>query len=283
MALHHPAVSTVSIASVTASSARAEIDEVPVEEPLEIRVRVPCDGQNSAQSIAVTMRTPGADPELAAGFLFSEGIVQGTGDIARIEALSANGVLVELTAIAAWDPSRLERQSFVSSSCGVCGKRSIAAVFAQRHYQTEAGQPRIQAHVVHQLGSRLRTAQDVFNRTGGLHAAALFSSAGELLSRFEDVGRHNALDKLIGAEFLAGRLPLRDRIVFVSGRASFELIQKATMAGIPVFAAVGAPSSLAVSLAREAGMTLLGFVRDGHFNVYSDTGRIEAAASGSST
>jgi FdhD protein len=276
MALHNPGVSTVSIASVTASIATAEIDEVPVEEPLEIRIRAPVD--TKSRSIAVTMRTPGADLELAAGFLFTEGIVRDRGEISRIEATSANVVLTELATAAHVDLSRLERQSFVSSSCGVCGKRSIAAVFAHRHFPIDAGTPRIQSRVVHHLAGTLRSAQDAFNRTGGLHAAALFTSSGRLLAEYEDVGRHNALDKLIGGELLAGRVPLGDRILLVSGRAGFELIQKATLAGIPVMAAVGAPSSLAVALAREAGMTLLGFVRDGRFNVYSDTGRLKEAA-----
>jgi FdhD protein len=272
MPLHHPSVSTVSISSVTASSATAEVDEIPVEEPLEIRISLP--GDVNARSIAVTMRTPGADIELAAGFLFTEGIVRDQGEISRIGATAPNVVLVELASAALVDPLRLERQSFVSSSCGICGKRSIAAVFTQRHYAIQAGTPQIESEIVHQLGSTLRLAQDVFNRTGGLHASALFTSGGRLLSQYEDVGRHNALDKLIGAELLGGRLPLSDRILLVSGRASFELVQKATMAGIPVLAAVGAPSSLAVALAREAGMTLLGFVRDGRFNVYSDVGRL---------
>lgn len=277
MALRNPAVISISIASVTDSVATADFDEVSVEEPLEIQIRLPGDATSTSRSIAVTMRTPGADRELAAGFLFTEGIVGHRDELLSIVSTSANGVLAELAETARVDPSRLERQSFVSSSCGVCGKRSIAAVFAHRHFSIGAESPRIQSQVVHQLANSLRGAQDAFNRTGGLHAAALFTCAGRLLSEFEDVGRHNALDKLIGSELLAGRLPLEDRILLVSGRASFELVQKATIAGIPVLAAVGAPSSLAVELAREAGMTLLGFVRDGRFNIYSDAGRVAEA------
>ncbi len=277
MPLHHPGVSTVAIASVTESVATVEVDEVSVEEPLEIRIRVPDEKQSNGRSIAVTMRTPGADVQLAAGFLFTEGIIRGPGEIYSIRAMAPNVILAELAPTLLVEPSRLERQSFVSSSCGVCGKRSIAAVFTHRHYSIPTGTPRIDSEIVHRLGTTLRSAQDVFNRTGGLHASALFTAAGGLLSQFEDVGRHNALDKLIGAELLAGRLPLSDRILLVSGRASFELIQKAMMAGIPVLAAVGAPSSLAVALAREAGLTLLGFVRDGRFNVYSDAGRLTDA------
>jgi FdhD protein len=272
--LNHPGVSTVSITSVTDSLATAEIDEVSVEEPLEIRISIPGDDESGGRSIAVTMRTPGADIELAAGFLFTEGIVRQPVDISRIRSVSPNVVLAELAPGPGTSLSQVERQSFVSSSCGVCGKRSIAAVFTHRRFSIAAGEPRIESQLVHQLASSLRSGQDAFNRTGGLHAAALFTGSGRLLSEYEDVGRHNALDKLIGAEFLAGRLPLTDRLLLVSGRASFELVQKATMAGIPVLAAVSAPSSLAVTLAREAGLTLLGFVRDGRFNVYSDAGRL---------
>jgi FdhD protein len=273
MLLNHPGISAVSIASVIDSVATDEMDEVSVEEPLEIRIRAPGETKSNGRSIAVTMRTPGADAELAAGFLFTEGIVRQRSDVTRISATFRNVVVAELASESQVEPSRVERQSYVSSSCGVCGKRSISAVFAHRHFRIATDRPRIQTQIIHQLAHTLRAAQEAFGRTGGLHAAALFSSSGELLSEYEDVGRHNALDKLIGAEFLGGRLPPADRILLVSGRASFELIQKATMAGIPVLAAVGAPSSLAVSLAREAGLTLLGFVRDGRFNVYSDPGR----------
>jgi FdhD protein len=274
MSLNHPAISAVSIASVTDSVVTDEVDEVSVEEPLEIRVRVASEGKSIEKSIAVTMRTPGADAELAAGFLFTEGIVRHEREILRIRLRPPNVVLADLTSEALVAMSRLERQSYVSSSCGVCGKRSIAAVFTHRQFSLAAGKPRIRSQVVHQLANTLRSSQDAFNRTGGLHAAALFTTTGRLVSEYEDVGRHNALDKLIGTEFLAGRLPLCDAIILVSGRASFELIQKATMAGTPVLAAVGAPSSLAVALAREAGLTLFGFVRDGRFNVYSDSGRL---------
>jgi FdhD protein len=274
MSLHHPGVSAIAIATVIDSTATSEIDEVSVEEPLEIRVRLPGDQKSQTHPVAVTMRTPGADVELAAGFLLTEGVIRYRSDLAEITAPARNFVVAELSSEPHMVVSRIERQSYVSSSCGVCGKRSIAAVFTQRHYRIESAKPRIQPQMIHQLADTLRESQEAFGRTGGLHAAALFTSEGRLLSEFEDVGRHNALDKLIGAEFLGGRLPPSDRILLVSGRASFELIQKATMAGIPVLAAVGAPSSLAVSLAREAGLTLLGFVRDGRFNVYSDLGRL---------
>lgn len=274
MVVHHPGVRTVSIGSVTGAVATPEVDEVSVEEPLEIRIRASDASREHERPIAVTMRTPGADLELAAGFLFTEAIVRQRGELVDLQAASANEVLATISPALLVDTARLERQSFVSSSCGVCGKRSIASVFTVRQYSPRPGQPAIRPEIVHDLAGTLRSAQDAFNRTGGIHASALFTSSGQLLSEFEDVGRHNALDKLIGAEFLAARLPLEDKILLVSGRASFELIQKAAMAGIPVVAAVGAPSSLAVTLARESGMTLLGFVRDGRFNVYCDAGRL---------
>jgi FdhD protein len=280
MTLHNPAVSTVPIASVTASVATADLDEVSVEEPLQICIRGAGGAILERRPVAVTMRTPGADAELAAGFLFTEGVVRRKEDILQLHRTSANEVLAALASAALVDLSRLERQSFVSSSCGVCGKRSIAAVFARHPFAIAAGEPHIEPDVIHELAGTLRTVQHAFNRTGGLHASALFTCGGRLLSQYEDVGRHNALDKLIGAELLAGRMPLDDKLLLVSGRASFELVQKAAMAGIPVLAAVGAPSSLAVSLAREARMTLLGFVRDGRFNVYSDAGRLARTPAG---
>lgn len=279
MSFHHPAVSMVPLVAVVAGTATAEEDEVSVEEPLEIRVRTPDDAPAQSRPVAVTMRTPGADIELTAGFLFTEGIIGRRSDLRSLRSEEANVVVAEIAPQEPVDLSRLERQSFVSSSCGVCGKRSIAAVFTQRRHANRPGQPRFEARVIHSLPGALRAAQDTFNRTGGLHASALFTSSGHLLAQYEDVGRHNALDKLIGAEFLAGRLPLDDKLLLVSGRASFELIQKATMAGLPVLAAVGAPSSLAVSLAREAGLTLLGFVREGRFNVYTAAERLAETCS----
>jgi len=267
----------VPIACVNAGNATIESDELSVEEPLEIRVGIPRDGRLVRLSIAVTMRTPGADVELAAGFLFTEGIIRHENEIADIRTTAFNIVLATLEPTARVDPARFDRHSFVSSSCGVCGKRSIAAVFALKRHVLQRGAPRIEAKIIQGLSQTQRAAQTTFERTGGLHAAALFDPAGRLLSLYEDVGRHNALDKLIGSELRAGRVPLEDKLLLLSGRASFELIQKAAMAGIPVVAAVGAPSSLAVSLARQSAMTLLGFVRDGRFNVYADAGRLMEA------
>ena len=176
------------------------------------------------------------------------------------------------------EAARLDRHSFVSSSCGACGKRSIAAIRVASRHPVIPGVPRLSPEVIHGLPRALRAGQSAFAPTGGIHASGLFDSTGRLLGLREDVGRHNALDKLIGAELLAHGIPLTDRIVLVSGRVSFELVQKAAIAGVPVLGAVGAPSSLAVELALECGMTLLGFVRDARFNVYSDSGRIVSQA-----
>jgi FdhD protein len=250
------------IEGVDASSVR---DVVAVEEPLEIRI--------GGRNIAITMRTPGADDELAAGFLFTEGVLQDRDEIAGIGRVRNNVVDLALAPGAEVDLSRSERNFYMTSSCGVCGKASIQMLESACAVLPQNGL-RVVARIVHGLPARLREAQPVFGRTGGLHAAALFDAGGELWSLREDVGRHNAVDKLIGGEFLAGRLPLAERILLVSGRASFELVQKAVRGGIPVMAAVGAPSSLAVQTALRFGMTLLGFVRDGRFNIYSAPDRI---------
>jgi FdhD protein len=233
------------------------------------------------------MRTPGDDFELAAGFLFTEGVLASAEDVEEIRhcgrsaAGRENVVRVTLRSRVAVDLPRLERNCYTTSSCGVCGKTSIAAVqIAQRHRLSSG--PVLDAEVIHTLPAALRARQGAFQQTGGLHAAALFDEHGTLLSIREDVGRHNALDKLIGERFLAGDVPLAGCVLLVSGRASFELVQKATMAGIPVLAAVGAPSSLAVDLARDRGMTLLGFVRDRRFNIYAGPERIDGLSESAS-
>ncbi len=237
-----------------------------MEEPLEIQV----DGR----TVAVTMRTPGDDRELAAGFLLSEGILQAPAQIAQIGEPAPNVVSIALAAGAEVDLERLERHFYISSSCGVCGKASIQAIEQTGCVAPSRGKPQIEAAVVRGLPEALRATQRAFDLTGGLHAAGLFELDGRKIAVREDVGRHNAVDKLIGAEFLANRIPLQSSILMLSGRASFELVQKALMAGIPLIAAVGAPSSLAVELALRYGLTLMGFVRDGRFNVYSGESRI---------
>jgi len=241
-------------------------DLVAVEEPLEIRV--------AGKPISITMRTPGNDAELAAGFLFGEGLLRGRDDVAHISIAASNVVQVELSPGVDIDSARLERNFYMSSSCGVCGKASIEAIHANGCSMLPHEGFVVPRQVIHGLPSTLRGSQAVFDRTGGLHAAALFDGEGKLRSVREDIGRHNAVDKVIGTEVLAGTTPLADRSLLVSGRASFELVQKAAMAGIPVLAAVGAPSSLAVELAHRFGMTLLGFVRDDRFNIYSGGWRI---------
>jgi FdhD protein len=234
-------------------------DLLAVEEPLQIRV--------NGRDLSITMRTPGHDCELAAGFLFTEGILKNRADVLSVDA---NENSVELTLADGVDPGTA-RNFYTTSSCGVCGKASIESL----HAAGCAMLPplRIDPEVIHRLPETLRATQSVFDHTGGLHGAALFDTSGNIDMVREDVGRHNAVDKLIGAAFLEGRLPLSDRVLMLSGRASFELVQKAVMAGIPVVAAVGAPSSLAVQTAMRFGMTLLGFVRDSRFNIYSGMSR----------
>ena len=248
-------------------------DRLASEEPLEIRVQAPGMEQ---RAVAVTMRTPGSDFELAAGFLHTEGVV-GPADITGVRYCDVpraeqnyNVVTVDLSR-----PVELggaERSFYTTSSCGVCGKASLDAI--EVRCAPVADGPTVAAATLASLPDTLRAHQAVFEKTGGLHAAGLFTATGELLELREDVGRHNAVDKLVGHAVLAGRVPLADRILLVSGRASFEIVQKAAVAGIPIVAAVSAPSSLAVDAARRFGMTLAGFVRDGRFNVYTGRERI---------
>jgi FdhD protein len=238
----------------------SERDEVAVEEPLEIRV----DGT----PVAVTMRTPGHDEELSIGFLLAEGIRV---TAARpTEDLAANTIEVKAEGA---DLDRLKRNFYTSSSCGVCGKGALEAVAVEA--SRVESELRLPSALVADLPERLRAAQPAFAATGGLHATALFDRQGELLTVREDVGRHNAMDKVVGRAFLDGRLPLGEHVLCVSGRLSFELVQKAAVAGYPVLVAVGAPSTLAVELAQDRGITLCGFVRGGRVNVYSEPWRIE--------
>lgn len=274
-----PAGAAVRAEVVTYEDGRIErrSDLLAAEEPLEMRVSVEEGGRRVRHSVAVTMRTPGHDFELAAGFFFSEGIVAGPEAIWSIaycpSADEGNVVEVHLEPGAGFDPQRFTRNVYTTSSCGVCGKTSIEMVRGICP-APPVGRERIAPEVLTGLPAALRRAQPVFSGTGGLHAAGLFDAAGRLLLLREDVGRHNALDKLIGSLLLDGALPASDRVLLVSGRASFELVQKALAAGIPVLAAVGAPSSLAVELAGDLGLTLIGFLRNGRFNVYSGEERI---------
>lgn len=265
---------------------RTRDDLLAVEEPLEIRVvRAEDAGRGAdaaARRVAVTMRTPGADFELAAGFLYGEGLIGGADAVTRIRYCTDapqqyNVVSVYLAPGADFDPALLSRNFYTSSSCGVCGKASIEAVMGPACARIDGG-PTVDAELLVSLPAKLREAQRVFERTGGLHGAAQFTADGELVRVREDVGRHNALDKLVGAALLEGALPLGESIVLVSGRLSFELVQKAARAGVPVLAGVSAPSSLAVALAEQVGMTLAGFVRDPGFNVYAGGERIAHAS-----
>jgi FdhD protein len=280
---------------VEGGDARSRLDEVATEEPLEIRVQaggaqaLPLLGQDGPvagpRTVAITMRTPGADFELAAGFLYGEAVLRRRADVERIAYCADpqldddkryNIVTVELGGGLRPDLKGLERHFYTTSACGVCGKASLEALRVQGCPPIPAG-PEVDPGILCSLPGKLRAAQGVFAATGGLHAAGLFDLEGRLLEVREDVGRHNALDKLVGSAFLQGRLPLGGHIVMVSGRTSFEILQKCLMAGVPILCAVSAPSSLAVDLAREFGITLVGFLRGDRFNVYSGLSRIRAA------
>lgn len=253
-------------------------DTLAAEEPMEIRV--------GGRALTITMRTPGDDFDLAVGFLVSEGVVRTTSDVlsARYCAGTAeDGTNTYNVVDVGLDPSlppldaSLERNFYTTSSCGLCGKASLDAVRTASTWTVADDPLRITPEALALLPERLREEQRVFDRTGGLHAAALFAADGELLCLREDVGRHNAVDKVIGHAARNGLLPLRETILMVSGRASFELVQKAVMAGIPMMAAVSAPSSLAVDLADEHGLTLVGFLRGASMNVYSGAERLQVA------
>ncbi|MFN6963592.1 MAG: formate dehydrogenase accessory sulfurtransferase FdhD [Pyrinomonadaceae bacterium] len=318
-------------ADVRRVGARGEVDDladvIAVEEPLEIRIGLRVNGKLEHRAISITMRTPGDDFSLAAGFLFTEGIVKSPAEVAEIKYCrsiadfglriadaktgadskfqipnsrsqisnsqisnpksairnpQSNTVRVDLADGVHVDFKKLERHFYTTSSCGVCGKSSIEALHTGATKIDSRSFEPVGAEVIHRLPSAALAAQLAFEKTGGLHASVLFDREGKIDTVCEDVGRHNALDKAIGRKFLIGETPLSDRILLVSGRASFELVQKALMAGIPILAAVGAPSSLAVELASEFGMTLIGFVREERFNIYTGAERVRSPANGAS-
>jgi FdhD protein len=260
------------VTRISQTSREIRVDLLAVEEPLEIRV--------GGRSLAVTMRTPGNDFELAAGFLVTEGLVAAGADIASIsycagpERQEYNVLDVALAAGVPPPAPAAARPFLTTSSCGLCGKASIDTVRSKSRFAVADDPLTVPAAVLSGLPGTLREAQKVFERTGGLHAAGLFDAAGNLVCLREDVGRHNAFDKVIGWAAMNGRLPLRRHLLLASGRASFELVQKALMAGVPMLAAVSAPSSLAADLAQEAGMTLVGFLRGETMNVYTATSRV---------
>jgi len=255
--------------AVPVMSARPDL--LAVEEPLEIRI--------GGRPLAVTMRTPGGDIDLAAGFLFTEGVVRAADDIAEIRKCDDNVAEVRLRPGLNLADDQWQRNFLTTSACGLCGKESIDAVRTRATYDVNSDQVSVDPVTLSRLPDQLREDQRVFERTGGLHAAAVFGRDGAMLALREDVGRHNAVDKVIGWALRAGRLPLHGCVLLVSGRASFELAQKTLMAGIPVLAAVSAPSSLAVELADEAGLTLVGFLRGREMNVYTGVQRLQAADS----
>ncbi|MEO5720393.1 MAG: formate dehydrogenase accessory sulfurtransferase FdhD [Chthoniobacterales bacterium] len=253
---------------LAAGSAHEQTDDVAVEEPLELRIE--------GHSVAVMMRTPGNDRELAAGFCLTENLIRTASDIFEITLCGAKEtdqiVDVSLRNPSAFDPARLTRNVFSSSSCGVCSKATIEA--ARQSYPPIADDCRVTPQALQKLPAALRDQQKTFDRTGGLHACGLFDLSGQLEILREDVGRHNSLDKLIGHELLANRLPARGRVLFLSGRVSFEMMQKALAAGIAIVAAISAPTSLAVEFAQANNQTLVGFLRGETMNVYAGAGRI---------
>ncbi|MEP6662553.1 MAG: formate dehydrogenase accessory sulfurtransferase FdhD [Verrucomicrobiota bacterium] len=254
------------------SPAKSAMDFLAEEEPLEIRI--------DNHPVSVTMRTPGHDDELATGFLLTEGLLKKRADILKIAAhprnQSKNVINVFLAPDVAVDLEQLTRHVFASSSCGLCGKATIESV--HQHFPKIKSSVSVGAKIISSLPEKLRAAQTAFDKTGGLHAAAIFDSQGKLMVSREDVGRHNAVDKVLGHSFLKGNFPLEKSILLVSGRASFEILQKGLAARIPIICAVSAPSSLAVEFARKSGQTLIGFLREERMNVYSHPKRIKFAS-----
>lgn len=275
-ALKNNSIEKLEIIKVKEKSGSSFVDDVSVEEPLEIKVRYGEESEMKTKNLSVTMRTPGNDTELAAGFLFTEGIISNLGQIKTIEHAitecsrnNENSIVVELVAGYIPDLMNVDRNFYTTSSCGVCGKGSIESIRTVSTFQSISKKTlNIELEVLYQLSEKLRSLQDNFSSTGGIHASGIFDIEANLLGLREDVGRHNALDKLIGYFLLEDQLPLRERILVLSGRASFELVQKAAMAGIPVIAAIGAPSSLAIKLAKEFDISLLGFLGKNRFNIY---------------
>jgi len=272
----------IDVSRIDDKTRTTEEDRVAVEEPLEIQLSSASAAGSAAKSISITMRTPGDDRELALGFLLTEGIIQSPDQITSVtctgptaEGGLQNTIRVELQADVNIAMEKLERHFYTTSSCGVCGKASLDALYVSGQESLRAHTTKFSHDMITALPDRVRLQQPLFAATGGLHAAAIFTADGEIVIVKEDVGRHNATDKVIGALFEDGRLPGHEFGILVSGRASFELMQKALVAGIPFLAAVGAPSSLAVQTARQFDMTLVGFLRGATFNIYAGKTRID--------
>lgn len=260
------------------------VDELATEEPMEIRLHYWQDSSPQWTSVSITMRTPGSDFELAAGFLFTEGIITQRQQIERISYCTRveekqwfNVVNVYLRHRERFDPTALNRHFYVTSSCGVCGKACLDALSVKAAIERFNDKCIVSGDVVIELPAELKKKQRIFGKTGGLHACGLFDTEGSLLDIREDIGRHNALDKLVGAQLLSGKIPLRNSVLVVSGRTSYEIVQKSLMAGVPIVVSVGAPSSLAVDLARQFNMTLIGFAREDGYNIYSGAQRVRLA------
>lgn len=277
-----PNVAATQVVKYTNHTPTLHHDLLAVEEPMEIRLGFGALDMREQKSVAVTMRTPGNDFELAVGFLLSEGIIQGYEQLLKVQYCTdlntkentENIVRVELKPNVGVDLSKLQRNFYATSSCGICGKESIESVKLNCALQTNPTPIHLDSSLITQLPNTLRNSQTIFEHTGGIHACALFTSNGDLLLLREDVGRHNALDKLIGAALYQTEIALHESILLLSGRASFELIQKAAMAGIPIVCAVGAPSSLAVETATAFNITLIGFLREHRFNVYHQSSNV---------
>lgn len=277
-----PNVTNVDVNRFEDSKSSTEVDLVAVEEPLEIRLGFGPEGARSQRTISVTMRTPGNDFELATGFLFNEGVIKSYKEIADIHFCQDTGkqeeaeniVRVELEYDVQPELDSVERNFYVNSSCGVCGKTSIEALEVRDCQSISIDKGMLGKKLLTSLPSKLYKNQSVFKHTGGLHASALFDLDGNQEIVREDIGRHNALDKVIGAMVVKEKIPLSNKVLLVSGRAGFELVQKSVVAGIPVMAAVGAPSSLAVDVANRFGITLIGFLKEDYFNIYTHPSRI---------
>ena len=272
--IQSPGIARIPIQKIQDTGVLEASDELAVEEPLEIRLQYGQTDRRREQSISITMRTPGNDAQLAIGFLYTEGIIPDAGAVLDVNTSIPNSILISLREDVSLDLGRLQRHFYTSSSCGVCGKSSLDSLRTVCPTPQSTIHWQVTPEMLYTLTGQVREKQDIFGSTGGLHAAALFHQQGEFLAVKEDIGRHNALDKLIGWALQEGSLPLDSHILLLSGRACFELIQKAAMAGIKVVAAVGAPSSLAVELAKEYDLTLIGFLRDQRFNIYTANHRI---------
>lgn len=268
MATQQKSTVSISIDRYENGKHNEQTDVLAIEEPLEIKIKYTSNGNSKERSISVTMRTPGNDDELAAGFLFTEGIISDFTQIKNIRQSSDNSTTVELQDGIQPVENKLERNFYTTSSCGVCGKASIDAITTVSSFKIKKNNERPDSDIILSLPEKLSKQQEIFKSTGGLHASALFDLSGKFIELREDVGRHNALDKLIGTMLMKNKVPLSNTILLLSGRASFELIQKASMAGIPIVAAIGAPSSLALELAKETGITLIGFLKKDKFNLY---------------